>query len=70
MARVGLLPDLMRNLEDAARAAGCDELTLTSTTGENVGLFKGYGFNVEDSNTGRLAMKYGFGIPMEKQLQQ
>ena len=63
---LGLLPALMENLEAEAIAQSCSEITLTSTTLENVALFERYGFQVEDSNTGRMAMGAGYGIPMEK----
>jgi hypothetical protein len=62
----GLLPTLMDNLRVQAEKRHCDQLTLTAATRDQVELFLRYGFVVEKSPSGRIAMQLGFGIPMER----
>jgi hypothetical protein len=63
---LGLVRDLMQNLERVAREHHCQQITLTAGTRDLVGLFNRYGFDVEDSVAGRIAMQVGAGIPMER----
>jgi hypothetical protein len=63
---LGLLPLLMENLHRKAVELGCDQMTLTSASQDQAPLFERYGFSVEDSDVGVLAMENGFGIPMER----
>ncbi len=62
----GLLPTLLSNLQYYAEQLGCEQLTLTAAMLDQVGLFTRYGFTVEDSQSGRMAMALGAGIPMER----
>jgi hypothetical protein len=63
---LGLLPTLMDNMQVQAKKRHCDQLTLTAATRDQVELFLRYGFVVERSPSGRIAMQLGFGIPMER----
>lgn len=65
-----LLPTLVDNLHRKAVELGCEQLTLTAAKSDQVALFARYGFSVEDSKSGRAALKLGFGIPMERDVQR
>lgn len=62
---LGLLPVLMANLRKVAQELGCDQLTLTAAAADQSALFASHGFVVEDSETGRMGVANGAGIPME-----
>jgi len=49
-----------------AEELGCEQLTLTAGTLDQVNLFKQHGFVVEDSEVGRRGLDWGVGIPMER----
>lgn len=65
---LGLLPTLLGNMQRKAEDLGCEQLTLTAAMRDQVDLFRSFGFAVEDSKMGRLAMEIGFGIPMERDI--
>ena len=62
----GLLQTLMDNLRVQAEKRHCDQLTLSAATRDQVELFLRYGFVVEKSPSGRIAMQSGFGISVER----
>lgn len=62
----GLLGDVVSSLEAAARERGCSEISLLAAHKPLVQIFRRFGFNVEDSPMGKLAMRVGAGIPMVK----
>ncbi|EJU9973497.1 hypothetical protein N5M11_003784 [Vibrio alginolyticus] len=64
----GLLSTIIDDFFSLAHELNCDFITLTAASIEQVGLFKNYGFEVRDSDAGRLAMQFGMGIPMERKL--
>jgi len=63
---LGLLPTLMENLRRKAEELGCEQLTLTAARKDQVNLFGRFGFVVENTISGRMAMRLGLGIPMER----
>jgi hypothetical protein len=63
---LGLLPVLLENLQRKAKELGCEQLTLVAALRDQVRLFGRYGFAVEDSDMGRIRMKLGCSIPMER----
>ena len=65
---LGLLNQLMENMEAYARTKQCDYLTLTASSLEHMPLFEKYGFTLEDNPSAKEFLKHGNGIPMEKKL--
>jgi len=65
-----LLSTLLTKLQEKAEQLHCDQLTLTAGMRDQVGLFRRYGFVVEDSEMGRRGMEIGFGIPMERNVRR
>jgi len=63
---LGLLPRLLEGLQRKAVNLGCEQLTLTAARRDQVGLFSRHGFLVEDSESGRILLELGAGIPMER----
>ena len=61
-----LLPLIMKQLNNTAKELGCNKVSLTASSLDQVPLFKKYGFKVRGSESGKLALKYGLGIPMDK----
>lgn len=60
-----LFGDLMANCRSVAKEIGANKITLTAAYGELIDPFREHGFEVEDSEMGRLAEEFGMGIPME-----
>jgi hypothetical protein len=63
---LGLLSPLLANMQRKAEELGCEQLTLTAATLDQVNLFKQHGFVVEDSEVGRRGLDWGVGVPMER----
>jgi hypothetical protein len=63
---LGLLSTLLANMQRKAEELGCEQLTLTAGTLDQLNLFKRHGFVVEDSASGRRGIQLGVGIPMER----
>ncbi|WP_442782689.1 hypothetical protein [Collimonas fungivorans] len=63
---LGLLSTLVDNMNQYALSRQYRQLTLTAASLEIVSVFSRHGFEVEDSKMGRLAMRLGGGIPMER----
>lgn len=55
----------MHNCISISRKIGVDKMTLTAANFDLTKTFGAYGFSVEDSEMGKMAVKFGFGIPME-----
>lgn len=60
-----VLSVLMKNCREAAEGIGADKITLTAAYIGLVEPFQQHGFEIEDSEMGRMAAKFGRGIPME-----
>ncbi|HWR54443.1 MAG TPA: hypothetical protein VN428_25270 [Bryobacteraceae bacterium] len=65
----GLLPILMENLIKKAREHHCEQVTLTAARRDQVPMFGHHGFRVEDTASGQAAMRLGYGIPMERDVE-
>jgi hypothetical protein len=63
---LGLLSPLLANMQLKAEELGCEQLTLTAGTLDQVRLFEKHGFVVEDSEVGRRGVAWGVGVPMER----
>lgn len=53
---LGLFSPLLANMQRKAEELGCEQLTLTAGTLDQVNLFKQHGFVVEDSEVGRRGL--------------
>ncbi|TKA95421.1 hypothetical protein FAZ78_16940 [Cereibacter changlensis] len=60
-----LFGELLINARAAARAIKAEKMTLTASHSELLPVFTAHGFEVENSEMGRMAAKFGLGIPME-----
>jgi hypothetical protein len=61
----GLLEEVMNNVFAAARERDCHTVTLTAYSIGLTKIFGRFGFQIEDSEAGRQASAFGFGVPME-----
>jgi hypothetical protein len=61
---LGLLSQVMNNVVEAARERDSVAVTLQAATSSLVPVFNRFGFDVEDNDAARAAMKFGMGIPM------
>ena len=55
----------MTNCRVAAETLGAEKITLTAAHSDLLSPFRNHGFEVEDSEMGRMAMEVGIGFPME-----
>lgn len=60
-----LFGEFMENCRSAAEEIGANKITLTAAYGKLLDPFRAHGFEVEDSEMGRMAVSFGMGIPME-----
>lgn len=63
-----LFQPFMENCRNISSEAGIEKITLTAAYAELVEIFQKYGFEVEDSEMGRMAVQFGVGVPMEIKL--
>lgn len=66
---LGLLPVLLKNMEEVAGGIGCEQLTLIAGTRDEMNLFASHGFKVEDSDLARFGVKIGAAIMMDRNVQ-
>jgi hypothetical protein len=62
----GVLGKVVDNLLQCANRLGCEAITLTAASIELMPIFKRHGFVVDDTPTGRSALKHDLGPPMHR----
>lgn len=63
-----MLDGLMVALERKAYELECDNILLVAASGDLVPLFQKFGFDLDGSQLSKIALEYGLGIPMVKEL--
>ncbi len=67
-AGLNLLGTLINNMVEVGKAVGCEYIVLSAAGVDLVPKFERHGFRVENTASGRQAMKDGVGPPMERKL--